>query len=401
MMDMPLSRHSLLLHLDRRVLIERVLPELAQRQFASAGQAYQLRVEVKQTQKVIYETTSRPSKAGFRGRGDVEAELFGPLKFRDPAGENVEGRDDSRAGRLSTFLAGVAKGSAGQWRLVAAHPEGSLDAAVRSARLRNLALSLGILALLAFSVWLLARTAGRAQRLAKQQLEFVAGITHELMTPLAALRSAGQNLADGVVAEPEQVARYGRMIDQEGGRLAQMVGQVLAFAGMQTRQPRFSHQPVSPEDAVASVLEDLRSTLEAKDVEVETDLAADLPAVDADPSALSRALMNLVANAVKYGQPAEGERWIGIHVRQRGDRVAFAVEDRGPGIDPRDRAHLFEPFYRGRDMAASAVPGSGLGLSLVRHIVRAHGGEVKVGSNESGAVFTLLWPVHSQAEADT
>src|SRR5207244_6983282 len=121
------------------------------------------------------------------------------------------------------------------WRLLVRRRGVPLGEIVAAARRRDLAVSFAILALLLGSFVLLAVLARRAERLRVQQLEFVAGITHELNTPLAALSSAGQNLADGIIAEPPQVAKYGAMIVRESRRLIDMVGQVLDFAGIQAR----------------------------------------------------------------------------------------------------------------------------------------------------------------------
>ena len=112
-------------------------------------------------------------------------------------------------------------------------------------RTRNLAVGFGVLALLGATAVLLATGAQRARRLARQQMEFVAGVTHELNTPLAAIRSAGQNLADGIVTDPAQVRRYGGLIEKEGGRLTALVAQVLDFAGIESGSRAYASEPLS------------------------------------------------------------------------------------------------------------------------------------------------------------
>ena len=117
----------------------------------------------------------------------------------------------------------------GRWQLLIKHRAGSLEAAVTEARRRNLVISFGILLLLAASVGTIIISTGRAQKLARQQVEFVAGVSHELRTPLAVICSAGENLADGVVEAPAQVSQYGALIRNEGRRLTKMVEQGLGL----------------------------------------------------------------------------------------------------------------------------------------------------------------------------
>lgn len=120
---------------------------------------------------------------------------------------------------------------------------------------------------------------------------------------------------------------------------------------------------------------------------MEQRIAPDLPLVNADESALQRCLENLLANAVKY---AGGGGWIGIRAAQDGTEVLLTVADRGPGINPRERSRLFEPFFRGAAAREAQLPGTGLGLNLVRQMMEAMGGRVSVESRPGkGCAFTL------------
>ena len=334
----------------------------------------------------------------------VLSQLLGNLRGRaeetrraTPGAEPVPW-DRRSSWQLRGLFSLLRESQGGQWRLQATHAAGSLDAAVAMARQRNLWISSGVCGLLAISLGLLLLSTRRAQQVARQQLEFVAGVTHELMTPLAALRSAGENLADGVVREPEQVARYGQLVDREGRRLSSMVAQILELSGMQSGHQSLQLTPTDLRHVVDGALQDCRADLEAQGIAVETDLP-DLPRLQADGDALRRCLVNLLQNALKYA--AEGG-WIGIEGRPSGRFVELTVRDRGPGIETSDRPHLFEPFRRGRGMAASSIPGSGLGLSLVQSIVQGHGGEVRADNWQDGeahgAVFTLRLPTSNQPQ---
>ncbi|HVR95629.1 MAG TPA: HAMP domain-containing sensor histidine kinase, partial [Thermoanaerobaculia bacterium] len=342
------------------------------------------------------------SAAALRSGGDQSLPIFALRHFDELRSLWFVQRRNERegAGRpLRIFQhhlvgpppAGDRREEAGAWRLVLMHRDGTLEQAVTRFRHKNLAVSSGILLLLAVAAGMMAVTAQRAQKLARQQMELVAGVTHELHTPITAIRSAGQNLADGVVADPAQVKRYGNLIEREGQRLSHMVGLMLELAGLQSGRAT-SLEPTAVEEVLDGALEDCRWLLEERQARVEKDIGPGLPAVMGDAGALRRALRNLVENAAKYGGR---HPWIGVRARVAGREVEVTVEDRGPGIRREDLPHLFEPFYRGREVKAGGVPGSGLGLSLVQRIAEAHRGRVSVtaGGAGQGSAFTLHLPI--------
>jgi signal transduction histidine kinase len=270
------------------------------------------------------------------------------------------------------------------WRILVRHHGLSLGEVIAAARRREIAITSLILVLLGAVAITLAVAARRAERLRRQQLEFVAGITHELNTPLAALGAAGQNLVDGVAGD---TARYGEAIVKETRRLIDLVDQILQFGGMQTRAAR-SDATSLPRAAIDDALAQCRWMAAERGVSVECDAKEDLPAVRGDAASVTRAVQNLVANAIRHG--GEG-KWVGVRAGRDDGFVDITVEDRGPGIAAADLPHLFEPFYRGRN---AQTRGSGIGLAIVDRIARAHGGRVSVAKHrERGAAFTLRLPV--------
>jgi signal transduction histidine kinase len=276
------------------------------------------------------------------------------------------------------------------WRLVVAHPSGSLEKAVNAARTRNLAVSFSILAILGASMALLVLTTRRSQRLARQQMEFVATVSHELRTPLAVIRSAAENLADGVIEDEARIRRYGELMRSEGRRLTEMVEQILEIAGIQSGQRNFALRPVALEPLVNDILSSCATLIERAGIAVELEFADGLPEVLGDETALRRVFQNLVDNAIKYG--ASGG-WVKISARAANGSVIVSVADRGIGIDPAEQTRIFEPFYRAAEVVAAQVQGAGLGLSLVQRIVAAHGGSVAVKSApRSGSEFTVQLP---------
>jgi signal transduction histidine kinase len=280
-----------------------------------------------------------------------------------------------------------------KWKLMVTHPAGSLQAAVRATQRRNVLISSGILALLGASMGLLVLSTRRAQRLATQQMEFVAAVSHELRTPLAVIRSAGENLADGVVRNDEQIKKYGDLVRNEGRRLTEMVEQILEFAGIHSGQRGFALRPVAVLPMIGDVVEASRALIDAARLDVEIDVPPTLPPVLGDEPALRRVFQNLIGNAIKYG---EGGGWIGVKARSAGRDVQLTVSDKGIGIATAEHGRIFEPFYRTPDVIAAQIQGAGLGLSLVKRIVEAHGGRIRVESAPGqGSEFIVQLPVAS------
>jgi signal transduction histidine kinase len=259
---------------------------------------------------------------------------------------------------------------------------------------RDLLLGFGVLLVLAASMTLVLVWTQRIRRLAKMQMDFVAGVSHELRTPVSVISSAAENLADGVVGSSAQVKQYGALIRNEAQRLAAMIGQVLLFAATRNENEQYQLRPVAVGETIDSAMADLAHLTAANEFTVEKDVAPDLPAVMADPKALGRCLQNLMTNALKYA--SEG-RWMAIGAQPgRGTEageVLITVKDRGQGIEPDEIPHIFEPFYRGNAARESQTHGTGLGLSLAKEAVEAMGGRLTVSSRlGEGTAFTLHFP---------
>jgi signal transduction histidine kinase len=330
----------------------------------------------------------------------VESKVVVSMVERDETRDTT--RIITRAGQLGLHE--------GRWILMAKHRAGSLEAAVSAVRWRNLMISSGVLMLLTLAIGLILVSARRAQALARQQMEFVAAVSHELRTPVSVIGAAAGNLADGVVGDPQRVRKYGETIQGEARRLAETVERVLQLAGIAAGRAAVTRVPVNPADLINDSIGACRVEIEAAGFTVEVAIAENLPNVVGDAAALKSALQNLISNAVKYGGSA---RWLRVSAsldgaspsgpaqfvaqsrtwRGSGRLVVFSVEDRGLGINPDDRKHVFEPFYRGREAVSQQIQGSGLGLNIVTRVAVAHGGRVTLTSEPGkGSTFTLALP---------
>jgi len=400
----PLPSGFTIIKLNLNYLKTEFIPSLIQRDlFDSSNTEYDVAViSLRHPDQVIY-SSSYPlvdlssSDASTRIFG-LESDELRTFLRREGAG-SVAG-DQSRPLRLINlrYLKGPSATSGeedGHWQLLIKHRAGTLAAAVSTARHRNLAISFGILLLLGAGILMTAISTRRAERLARQQINFVAGVSHELRTPLAVICSAGENLADGIVESPEKVTQYGNVIYEEGRRLTEMVEQVLEFAGGQSGRQRYELQSIAAADFIGDALAACQPQIQEMNFTVEVAIEPNLPLLRGDAAALKRAVQNLISNSVKY----DGENhWARISAGKQGDEIRITVEDRGQGISPADIAHIFEPFYRGHEAVAAQIKGSGVGLSLVRQIVEAHGGRIAVKSVPgTGTSFTLHFPAAAQA----
>ena len=428
--------------MDREYITNEMLPALAQQHFRQTGDGfdYQLAVVNPSDRSLVYQSTS-----DFAPRADAPVDatmdlfqvrmqdfasivsevrrftstfMAGPLQatgtsttvtehlvLSPDAGRPPDKRDggpvsiyvqqnaptNATAGPPGAAAARVlATATTAHWRLLVKHPSGSLESAVDAARRRNLVISSSILSVLAASVALLVLSTRRAQELARQQMEFVATVSHELRTPLAVIRSAAENLADGVVKDDEQIRKYGDLVRNEGRRLTEMVEQILEFAGIESGQRAFVLRPVALAPMLRDVIDSSYALVQAAGIEVEYAIDDQLPPVAGEESALRRVFENLIANAIKYG---EAGRWIGVSAKRVGRDVHVTIADGGMGIEAAEQARIFEPFYRAPEVIAARIQGAGLGLSLVQRIVDAHGGRIVVRSETGkGSEFTVILP---------
>jgi signal transduction histidine kinase len=405
-----------ILRLDEERLHRQLLDLLVERHFgASDASEYFVAVMTRESSpRLIYATSSAAGVSPVNA--DVATGLFDlrldelrtfsakvappgpgratwPLEIKDRVAVTIVRRTDTGDSARALIAGGDAQGA---WQVLVRGKAGSLESLVARSRNRNLAVGLGILGLLAASLVFVIGSAQRQHRLARQQMEFVAAVSHELRTPLAVIRSAGENLADGVVNDSEQVKKYGSLIRTEGRRLSDMVERVLEFAGMTSSAPVRTRDDVD----IARVVSDAAGGVAPDALERGVVLAVQaehgLPPIVGDPNALRAAFQNVIANAVKYS--ALGGL-VEANADLDGNRLRVSVIDHGIGIDAADLPHVFKPFYRGRRAVDAQIRGTGVGLSVVRHVVDAHQGQITIESRAGeGTRVVLTFPAATRRD---
>jgi two-component system phosphate regulon sensor histidine kinase PhoR len=230
----------------------------------------------------------------------------------------------------------------------------------------------------------------REAYLSRLQTDFVNKVSHDLRTPLTSIRMFVETLQMGRLADPARQREALSIIAQETERLSALIARLLDWARMESgkRTYDFRRQEVGP------VVDDALRAVEPLRVQTGADLvrklAPGLPHVYVDRNAIGDALVDLLQNAFKY---TGAEKRIEVAVRSAGNALEIVVSDNGPGIPGADQKRIFDKFYRGKDPLDRSIEGSGLGLSMVKHVVEAHGGKVSVRSElGKGAAFTVLLP---------
>jgi len=229
--------------------------------------------------------------------------------------------------------------------------------------------------------------------LARQKTSFVAGVSHELKTPLASIRLYAEMLREGRQPDPDKQRRYLGIMAEESQRLTRLVNNVLDFAQLEQGRRRFALERLDLAALCWEVLEGERPRLEQGGFAVSLEAQEGELAVRGDAEALKQALLNLLDNAVKY---SESSRELRVELERGDGRVRVRVLDRGRGVPPGQVKKLFREFSRADDARTARVKGTGLGLAIARRLVRGHGGDIRYFPREGGgSIFQIELPCAS------
>jgi signal transduction histidine kinase len=252
------------------------------------------------------------------------------------------------------------------------------------------------LCVLGFGGYLIVRTT-RELQVREFRSDFFSAFSHDLKTPLTLIRLYGETLSHAEDLSEGDRRTYSRIITRESHRLGHLIEQTLDFAKIEKGGKKYLLREGNLAGLLEGVIADYADHLRQSGFHVNITWAASLPLARFDSDAVSQAVINLLDNATKY---SPDEKFIGVHLWQRGTEVILEVEDHGQGIPFREQKKIFRPFYRVNDNGKNG--GYGLGLYLVRHVMEGHGGRVELVSTlGKGSRFLLVFPGVEGTEQET
>lgn len=258
----------------------------------------------------------------------------------------------------------------------------------------NFSLALMMLVLLGGAVGLMLRGAMKEMKLSQMKSDFISNVSHELRTPLSSIRVFAEFLRLGWIDEPARIRETGGRIEAESQRLTQLIDNILDFSRIESGRKEYRFEKTSLDTVVQNALKIVEAPSQRANFKIDYEnLTLNSPQCVIDRDAMTRALVNLIDNAVKYSRTSKN---IVIKVDQNGDFATVSVIDHGIGIPLSDQQRIFEKFYRAGSSLVHDVKGTGLGLTIVKHIVDAHHGRITVDSKPgAGSTFTVFLPLNN------
>jgi signal transduction histidine kinase len=390
--------------LNLGVIQNRILPQLAYRHFAGPdGLEYKLAVVATEDKpRVIYSSDAR-FQLDDVGHFDSIMNIFGSsntLKSQFwqtvKRSRNLQEQDWRNFSAPGWFPVVQYSPADEPWVLVLQHRTAPVAQIARSVWYRNLLTGGVVLILLAANIGLVLFTSHRAQKLATVQIEFVASVSHELLTPLSAIYCSGQNAKDGLLQTKTDQMAHGSIITSQARQLIDLVKQILLFAAANSGTNRCTLRPLQVSEILQSVRKNVAMLIEESGASIEYQVQPGLPNVMGDLPGLTQCLQNLIGNAIKYGGR---NAWVGIsaslhQARNACKEVRISVQDHGPGIHSSELQDIFEPFYRSPKVVEAQIHGTGLGLAVAARTAEENGGRLSVTSEVGvGSTFTLHLPV--------
>jgi len=245
-----------------------------------------------------------------------------------------------------------------------------------------------------FGAYFLWRDVGRELRMAEMRSQFIASVSHELKTPLTAIRIFAETLRMGRLKDSQAKTEYLDTIVNESHRLTRLLNNVLDFSKIEKGKRTYRKEPACLSEIVNAAVQATQYPLKQQDFHLNVQMEEELPDINVDRDAIGQAILNLLSNAMKYS--GESSR-IDLRVQKRAGHIVIEVSDRGIGIDPAQQKRIFEKFYRVPSEQNQRIPGTGLGLALVFHIVKAHDGHVEVRSVlGKGSTFSIHLPLENK-----
>jgi signal transduction histidine kinase len=281
--------------------------------------------------------------------------------------------------------------------LLAIKLHGTTAGAIAQHFMRTSFLTLTALSLLlAGGIYLTHRNVSKELALARLKSDFVSNVSHELRTPLSLIRLYAETLELGRISNPEKYQEYYQTIRKESERLTGLINNILDFSRIEAGRKEYDFRETNLQELVRNTLESYRYQIEQSGFTFEEQIDDKVPLLRVDRESIARSLLNLVNNALKYSQD---RKYIGVSLYRQQSAVKLEVVDHGIGIPHEEQSKIFDKFYRVGDPLVHNTKGSGLGLSLVQHIVKAHGGDVAVDSEPGrGSRFIITLPLKLEGQ---
>jgi len=278
------------------------------------------------------------------------------------------------------------------WTIRVASAEPAQELADITRRRRLLLASLGLVGFLVLAgSYFVARAIQRELAVARLQTDFVSAVSHEFRTPLTSMRHLAELLKDGQVGNESRRQQYYEVLAREAERLHRFVETLLNFGRMDAGAEQYRFEREDPASLVLQIVGEFRAEPPGHGRRINVSPNGGLPPARIDREAFARAFWNLLDNAAKY---SADDAPIDVELGLEGNRIAISVRDRGPGIPAAEHKRIFEKFVRGAAARESGVKGTGVGLALVSHVIRGHGGDVRLTSDVGrGSTFTVLIPI--------
>ena len=278
------------------------------------------------------------------------------------------------------------------WKVALFDPDGkSIEQLTGKEKQIYLMLFIGIILVMLIGIILMIRAVIHESEISRMKSEFVSNVSHELKTPLALIRMFGETLDSGIVTEEKDKQKFYGIIRKESERLTHLINNVLDFSRMDAGVKEYNFQEADLVEVVRSSLEAYKFQISDNGFQIEIELPDEPLILKIDQDSISQVLLNLLNNAVKY---SDEEKHILVKVQKDSTSASISIADRGVGIPKDELKKIFDKFYRVSTTRTKETRGSGLGLTLAKHIVEAHGGTIEVESEVAkGSRFTVVLPI--------
>jgi len=255
---------------------------------------------------------------------------------------------------------------------------------------------LTLILILSFGVVLIVRTVAHEMEVLKIKSDFVSTVSHEFKTPLTSIKALTERLMEGKVKDHAKMNQYFSVISQDTDKLTRLVGNILDFSKIEEGKKEYDFEETDIAEWLDQTVENFRKENLQREIKIHTQIPGDIPHIKIDKNALALAVNNLLDNAIRASTK---KNEIDVIVKRDENNLIIKVKDYGIGIPHDELDKIFEKFYQGSNAIRLSTKGTGLGLTLVRHTIDAHGGEVFVESKvEQGSTFTLLLPIKNKTE---